>query len=82
VFLDSDRSRYLEWWPDVRRVLRPGGLLAIDNVLSHPEQVAGLRALVDADDELVSTVSTAGKGLLLAVRRPSGGVVHGGDEQR
>jgi len=70
VFLDSDRSRYLEWWPDVRRVLRPGGLLAIDNVLSHPDQVADLRALIDADDELVSTVSNAGKGLLLAVRRP------------
>jgi len=82
VFLDSDRSRYLEWWPDVRRVLRPGGLLAIDNVLSHPEQVAELRALIDADDELVSTVSSAGKGLLLAVRRPSRRVVHGGDEQR
>ena len=69
VFLDSDRSRYLDWWPDVLRVLREGGLLAVDNVLSHPDQVAGLRALVDADPRLRSTVSTAGKGLLLAVRR-------------
>jgi predicted O-methyltransferase YrrM len=82
VFLDADRSRYLAWWSDVRRVLRPGGLLAIDNVLSHPDQVAELRALIDADPHLVSTVSSAGKGLLLAVRRPSEGAVHGGEEQR
>ena len=71
VFLDSDRSRYRGWWPDVRRVLRDGGLLAIDNVLSHPDQVADVRALIEADERLVSTVSTAGKGLLLAVTRPS-----------
>ena len=73
VFLDSDRSRYLDWWPHPVRVLREGGLLAVDNVLSHPEQVAGLRAVVDADPQLRTTVSTAGKGLLLAVRRRSGG---------
>ena len=69
VFLDSDRSRYRGWWPDVRRVLRDGGLLAVDNVLSHPDQVADLRALVDADPGLRSTVSAVGKGLLLAVKR-------------
>ena len=73
VFLDADRSRYLQWWPDPVRVLRPGGLLAVDNVLSHPDQVAGLRALVEADPHLRATVSTAGKGLLLAVRRRADG---------
>ena len=70
VFLDSDRSRYLGWWPDPVRVLRPGGLLAVDNVLSHPESVAQLRALIEADPQLRSTTSAAGKGLLLAVKRP------------
>lgn len=70
VFLDADRSRYLGWWPDPVRVLRAGGLLAIDNVLSHPDQVAGVRARIEADPQLTSTVSAVGKGLLLAVRRP------------
>ncbi|WP_222195019.1 O-methyltransferase [Modestobacter italicus] len=69
VFLDADRSHYLDWWPHPVRVLRPGGLLAIDNVLSHPDQVAELRGLIDADPRLRATVSTAGKGLLLAVTR-------------
>jgi predicted O-methyltransferase YrrM len=69
VFLDADRSRYVGWWPEPVRVLRPGGLLAMDNVLSHPDQVADVRALIDADPRLRSTVAPAGKGLLLAVRR-------------
>ena len=69
VFLDSDRSRYPDWWPHPVRVLREGGLLAVDDVLSHPGEVADLLALVEADPRLRSTVSTAGKGLLLAARR-------------
>src|SRR5262249_47578586 len=31
VFLDSERPEYPGWWPDLRRVLRPGGLLVVDN---------------------------------------------------
>ena len=32
VFLDSERSEYPGWWPQLRRVLRPGGLLVDCNV--------------------------------------------------
>ena len=67
VFLDSERTAYRGWWPDPVRVLRPGGLLAIDNVLSHPHEVADVRARIDADPGLTTTVAPVGKGLLLAV---------------
>jgi predicted O-methyltransferase YrrM len=67
VFLDSERTAYRGWWPDPVRVLRPGGLLAIDNVLSHPDEVADVRALISADPALTATVAPVGKGLLLAV---------------
>jgi predicted O-methyltransferase YrrM len=70
VFLDAERSRYPDWWPHPVRVLREGGLLAIDNVLSHPDQVADVRARIEADLRLDSTVVPTGTGLLLAVRRP------------
>ena len=40
VFLDAERPEYPGWWPNLRRVLRPGGLLVIDNATSHPEQMA------------------------------------------
>ncbi|MGY1843984.1 O-methyltransferase [Modestobacter sp. SYSU DS0875] len=69
VFLDAERSRYADWWPHPVRVLRAGGLLAIDNVLSHPDQVADVRGRIEADPRLTSTVAPVGKGLLLAVRR-------------
>jgi spermidine synthase len=31
IFLDSERPEYPGWWPNLRRVLRPGGLLVVDN---------------------------------------------------
>jgi predicted O-methyltransferase YrrM len=31
IFLDSERSEYPGWWPELRRILRPGGLLVVDN---------------------------------------------------
>ncbi|RFU88179.1 O-methyltransferase [Streptomyces triticagri] len=69
LFLDSERTEYASWWPHPRRVLRPGGLLIVDNVLSHPDEVADFVQLVDADEEFgASTVTAVGKGLLLAVR--------------
>src|SRR5882672_9323009 len=40
IFLDSERPEYPNWWPHLRRVLRPGGLLIVDNATSHVEQMA------------------------------------------
>jgi predicted O-methyltransferase YrrM len=67
LFLDAERTEYLGWWPHPLRVLRPGGLLAMDNVLSHPDEVADVRALLEADPTVASTVVDIGKGELLAV---------------
>ena len=50
------------------RVLRPGGLLAVDNALSHAEEVRELRALIDADAGVdAQAVLATGAGLLLVV---------------
>jgi predicted O-methyltransferase YrrM len=68
VFLDAERSAYTSYWPDLRRALRPGGLLAVDNVLSHAEQVADFRALVAADDTVHEAVAPTGAGVLLVVK--------------
>ena len=46
IFLDSERPEYPGWWPDLKRVLRDGGLLGVDNATSHPEQMAPFIALV------------------------------------
>ena len=70
LFLDSERPEYAGWWPHPKRVLRPGGLIVIDNVLSHPGEVVDCRAQIEADDRLASTIVPVGKGLLLAVKTP------------
>jgi predicted O-methyltransferase YrrM len=49
-------------------VLRPGGLLAVDNVVSHADQVADFRALVDADERVEQALAPTGAGLLLITR--------------
>jgi predicted O-methyltransferase YrrM len=69
VFLDAERPAYAGYWPDVLRTLRPGGVLAVDNVLSHPDEVAGLLALISAEPAVTSTLVPIGAGLELALRR-------------
>jgi predicted O-methyltransferase YrrM len=73
IFLDAERPAYAGYWPDLVRVLRPGGLLAVDNVLSHAAQVADFRALVRADARVSEAVVPTGAGLLLVVRAPAPG---------
>ena len=68
VFLDSERPEYPGWWPDLRRVLRPGGLLVVDNATSHPEQMAPFVALVTADRAFTTSLVPVGNGEFLAVK--------------
>ena len=68
VFLDSERSEYPAWWPDLRRVLRPGGLLVVDNATSHADQMAPFLALVRADPEFNTCLAPVGNGEFLAVK--------------
>jgi predicted O-methyltransferase YrrM len=68
VFLDSERPEYPGWWPDLRRVLRPGGLLVVDNATSHPEQMAPFVALVGKDRTFTTSLVPVGNGEFLAVK--------------
>jgi predicted O-methyltransferase YrrM len=69
LFLDADRPEYPGWWPHPKRVLRPGGVLAIDNVLSHPDEVAPFLRLIADDADFTATTVAVGKGLHLATLR-------------
>ena len=62
IFLDSERTEYPGWWPDLNRVLRPGGLLVVDNATSHAEKMAPFVALVKADTEFSTNLVPVGKG--------------------
>lgn len=68
VFLDSERSEYVGWWPDLKRVLRPGGLLVVDNANSHAEEMAPLISIIQADEDFVTSLVPVGNGELLATK--------------
>jgi len=71
VFLDSERAEYLGWWPDIRRVLRKGGLLVVDNATSHSAEMAPFVALVAADPDFATCTVPVGNGEFLATRAAS-----------
>jgi len=69
VFLDAERPAYAGYWPELLRVLRPdGGLLAIDNVLSHAAEVAAVTALIEAEPAVTTVLIPIGAGVRLVAR--------------
>ena len=68
LFLDAERTEYPSWWPHPVRVLRAGGVLVIDNALSHPAEIAPVRELLERDEQLAVTTIAVGKGELVALR--------------
>jgi predicted O-methyltransferase YrrM len=68
LFLDSQRSAYQDWWPDLNRVLRPGGLLVVDNATSHAHEMAAFTDTVRADPAFTTSTVPVGKGEFLAVK--------------
>ena len=71
IFLDAGRPAYADYWPDLVRTLAPGGLLAVDNVVSHAQELREFRALVASAPGVSEAEVSTGAGLLLVVREPS-----------
>jgi len=67
VFFDADRISAPEQLALLRPKLSPGALLAADNTLSHPDEIAAYLAAVRAIPGVVEFTITVGKGLHLAV---------------
>ncbi|HEX5618160.1 MAG TPA: class I SAM-dependent methyltransferase [Solirubrobacteraceae bacterium] len=68
VFLDAERPAYAGYWPDLVRVLAPGALLVIDNVISHAEQVEEVTALIEAEPAVTTALVPIGAGLRVVVK--------------
>jgi predicted O-methyltransferase YrrM len=70
IFLDAERPAYVGYWPQLVRVLRPNGLLVVDNTLSHANQLVEFSGLVHDHERVTSTLLTVGAGVLLVVKSP------------
>ncbi|TWP49265.1 O-methyltransferase [Lentzea tibetensis] len=82
VFVDGHKPEYPKYLEHGVRMLRPGGVIAFDNVLWHgrvvdqaqrDESTNAMRDIarsVREDDRLVPVILPLGDGLLVAARRP------------
>lgn len=81
AFIDADKSNYLNYYRRVMELLRPGGLLAVDNVLwgggvidpeDHSEDTEAIRKFnlaVHADERVELSMLPVGDGLTLLRKR-------------
>ena len=81
VFIDADKVEYAEYVEQAVRLLRHGGIIALDNALWHDrtadpsnsdEQTEAIRTALAAiadNEDLISTLLPVGDGLLVAVKR-------------
>lgn len=68
IVLDAERPAYVDYWPHLRRVLTPHAMVAVDNAVSHREQVAAFHALLTGEREFAVHLQEIGDGVLTAVR--------------
>ncbi|WP_429128899.1 O-methyltransferase [Aeromonas veronii] len=68
IFLDSDRQHYRAWWPQIRRLLEPRGLLVVDNAISHRSEMVEWMNEVGQDPAFATSLVPVGKGEWLVVR--------------
>jgi predicted O-methyltransferase YrrM len=62
IFLDADRPNYLGYLGRVLPLLRPGGLLVTDNVVSHANELGEFLHAVQFDPTLETVILPLGNG--------------------
>ncbi|WP_425879865.1 O-methyltransferase [Acinetobacter sp. TWP2-2-3] len=66
ILLDAERDAYVSYWPHLSRLLKAkGGLLVVDNVISHAAEVEEFIALIQQDPRFIMSIVPIGAGLLM-----------------
>jgi predicted O-methyltransferase YrrM len=85
AFIDADKQNYDSYYEHVLLLLRPGGVIALDNMLwsgavadlsiNDPETRAlrALNAKIQADERVDMALATIADGVMLARKRPATG---------
>ncbi len=69
IFLDADRESYLAYLDRLLELLRRGGLLVTDNVVSHAHELGAFLARLKGDPGLESVTLPVGNGEELTLKR-------------
>ena len=66
ILLDAERDAYVDYWPDLKRLMCVSrGVLVVDNVLSHADQVTDFIARIQQDEQFNLSTLAIGAGLLV-----------------
>lgn len=68
IFLDADRSKYIEFAHQVIARIRPGGLLVCDNAVSHASEMEEFIHFVKNTGEFTTVTVPIGKGEFVACK--------------
>jgi caffeoyl-CoA O-methyltransferase len=81
AFIDADKDNYIAYYERLLQLLRPGGLIAVDNVLwdgkvadatNHEPDTVAIRAFNDhvrVDERVLLSLVSIGDGLTLAMKK-------------
>ncbi len=81
AFIDADKSGYADYYETCLRLLRPGGLIALDNMLwsgrvadaqvhdADTDAIRALNAKIHADARVDASLLTVGDGVMLVRKR-------------
>ena len=64
-FLDAERDIYLDIYEKLMPNLMPGGIIAVDNVISHADELSDFVAQAEDDPRVDALVVPVGKGILV-----------------
>jgi predicted O-methyltransferase YrrM len=64
-FLDAERDIYIDVYEKMRNNIVPGGIIAVDNVISHADELADFVSFVENDSRVDAMVVPIGKGILV-----------------
>lgn len=68
ILLDAERDAYVDYWFDLKKLIHPRhGVLIVDNVISHADQVQDFIQLIKLDQRFITTTLAIGAGLLMVV---------------
>lgn len=68
VFLDANRGEYVSLWQDLQRVLTGGGLLVVDNAVSHAREMEDFVQVVRQTEGYLTSLVPVGKGELVILK--------------
>ena len=69
AFLDADKEVYLDFLEPLVGLLRPGGILIADNLLSHAEELAPFRKAAESHPDLECVLVPIPRGELMCRKR-------------